>query len=122
MHELSIALSIIEGVEEELGRHPEARVAAVYLKLGPLSGVLKDALLFSYELACDGTPLEGSRLEVEEIPVVLFCSVCQEQRSAVSMQRLCCSVCETPSADIRHGTELEVFALELADEHATALA
>ncbi len=120
MHELSIALSIIEGVEEEIARREGAKVAAVYLKLGPLSGVVKDALLFSYEVACEGTPLEGSRLEIEEIPVILYCSVCRQERPAVSIQRLCCAVCDAPSADVRRGSELEVFALELMDEHAPA--
>ncbi len=96
-------------------------MAAVHLKLGPLSGVVKDALLFSYALACEGTPLEGSRLEIEEIPVVLYCATCEQEQPAVSMQRLCCAICDTPSADIRRGSELEVFALELTDEHATAL-
>ena len=121
MHELSIALSIIEGVEEELARRPGAQVAAVHLRLGLLSGVAKDSLLFSYELACQDTPLQGSRLAIEEIPVVLYCNVCAQERPAISMQRLCCDVCDNPSADIRRGSELEVFALELMDEHATAL-
>ncbi|MBV8811976.1 MAG: hydrogenase maturation nickel metallochaperone HypA [Acidobacteriaceae bacterium] len=114
MHELSIALSIIEGVEEEIARRPGARVTAVHLNVGPLSGVVKDALLFSYGLACEGTSLEGSRLKIEEIPIVLYCPVCRQERSAHSMQRLCCTVCDTPSAEIRRGSELEVSALELS--------
>ena len=118
MHELSIALSIIEGVEEEIARRPDARVAAVHLKLGPLSGVVKSALLFSYKLASEGTALEGASLEIEEIPVVLYCTVCERERPAVSIQRLCCAVCDTPSLDVRRGSELEIFALELVDEHA----
>lgn len=119
MHELGIALSIIEGVEEELARRDATQVVAVHLRLGPLSGVVKDALLFSYQVACEGTPLEGSSLEVEEIPIILYCAACRQERPAVSMQRLCCAVCDHPSADIRRGSELEVFALELIDEHAT---
>ena len=67
MHELSIALSIIEGVEEELARHTHSRVTAVHLRLGPLSGVVKDALLFSWDVACEGTPLEGAALQIEEL-------------------------------------------------------
>jgi Zn finger protein HypA/HybF involved in hydrogenase expression len=67
MHELSITLSIIEGVEEELARHKGAQASAVYLRLGPLSGVVKDALLFSWDVACEGTQLEGSKLEIEEM-------------------------------------------------------
>lgn len=118
MHELSIALSIIEGVEEEIARRGDARVAAVHLKLGPLSGVVKEALLFSYELACEGTPLAGSKLEVQDMPVVLFCPSCRQERAAVSNQRLYCTACGTPSAEVRSGAELEVVALELTDEHA----
>ena len=120
MHELSIALSIVEGVEEEMARLGPARIAAVLLKLGPLSGVVKDALLFSYSVACEGTLLAGSKLEIEEVPIVLYCQACRREQPAISMQCLCCAVCDTPSADIRAGSELEVFALELADEQPTA--
>ena len=67
MHELSIALSIIEGVEEELTRHPDSQVTAVHLRLGPLSGVVKDALLFSWDIACESTSIEGAKLEIEEM-------------------------------------------------------
>jgi hydrogenase nickel incorporation protein HypA/HybF len=68
MHELSIAMSITEIACEEAERHGEARVEAVYLNLGALSGVVKDALLFSWDLACDGTRIAGARLAIQEIP------------------------------------------------------
>jgi hypothetical protein len=58
MHELSIAMSIVEMAEEEAERRG-AHVAAVYLKLGALSGVVKEALLSSYEMACEDTPPQG---------------------------------------------------------------
>lgn len=68
MHELSIALSIIEGVEEELARRSPARVSSVHLRLGALSGVSKDSLLFCYEIACEGTRLQGSTLAIDDSP------------------------------------------------------
>jgi hydrogenase nickel incorporation protein HypA/HybF len=67
MHELSIALSMIEMASEEADRHGAARVTALHLKLGHLSGVVKEALTFSYEIACQGTVLEGSQLVIEEV-------------------------------------------------------
>src|SRR5271169_4192211 len=70
MHELSIAMSILELAEEEGERH-HGRVSAVHLKLGALSGVVKEALLYSYEMACEDTPLAGSRLIVEEVAIVV---------------------------------------------------
>ena len=77
MHELSIALSIVEMAQEESERRGQAQVLAVHLRLGQLSGVVKEALLSSYEMACQATPLEGSQLLIEEIPVDVFCPKCQ---------------------------------------------
>ncbi len=73
MHELSIALSIIEGASQEALNRGGAQVHAVHLKLGALSGVVRDALLFSYDIACAGTLLEGSKLVIEDVPVVVYC-------------------------------------------------
>ncbi len=80
MHELSIAMSIVDAAQEEAQRRG-VQVTAVHLRLGALSGVVKDALLFSYEMACQDTPLEGSQLIVEELPVIVFCAQCQEERT-----------------------------------------
>ncbi|HEY1496909.1 MAG TPA: hydrogenase maturation nickel metallochaperone HypA [Candidatus Solibacter sp.] len=66
MHELSIAMSIVEVASEEAQRQGGARVEAVHLKLGALSGVVKDALLFSWDLACEDSPIAGAKLEIEE--------------------------------------------------------
>jgi hydrogenase nickel incorporation protein HypA/HybF len=68
MHELSIAMGIVEIAAEEAERQRAARVEAVHLKLGALSGVVKEALLFSWDLACQETPLRGARLAVHEVP------------------------------------------------------
>jgi hydrogenase nickel incorporation protein HypA/HybF len=113
MHELSIAMSIVEMAQEEAERRG-IQVCAVHLKLGRLSGVVKEALLSSYEMACYETPLAGSQLLIEEIPIVVFCPNCKAERPLSSMQLFCCSECGTPTADVVHGKELEVFALEVA--------
>ena len=62
MHELSIAMSIVEMAEEEAERRGNAQIQAVYLRLGRLAGVVKEALLSSYEMACETTLLAGSQL------------------------------------------------------------
>jgi hydrogenase nickel incorporation protein HypA/HybF len=112
MHELSIAMSIVEMAEEEAERRG-VQISAVHLTLGLLSGVVKDALLSSYEMACEGTALEGSRLLVTEVPVEVFCPVCQEPRKLVSTQWFACPDCGTPTGEVLHGKEMEVTALEI---------
>ena len=114
MHELSIALSIIEGVGEEARKHGDAKVCSVHLKLGPLSGVVKEALLFSWQVACEGTPLAGADLLIEDVPVTVFCTVCQSERSLASIQYFFCPVCESATPEVIRGKELQVVALEIA--------
>ncbi len=113
MHELSIALSMIEMATEESIKRGGAKVGAVHLKLGRLSGVVKDALLFSWEVACQGTTLEGSRLEIKEIPVVVHCENCKIDRTLEEINNFSCPVCNEPTPEVMQGRELEVTALEI---------
>lgn len=114
MHELSIAMGIVEAAVDE-AKQRNVQVSAVHLRLGALSGVVKDALLFSYEVACQETPLAGSRLVIEEVPVAVFCPHCKERRVLESVQCFICPECGAPAGDVLQGKELEVFALEVEE-------
>ena len=113
MHELSIALSIVELAVEESARLGGKQVRGVHLRLGRLSGVAREALLASFELACEDTALAGSRLVIEDVAVVAHCVACDARRHVRSVQDMCCEVCGTPAADIVEGRELLVTALEI---------
>ena len=115
MHELSIALSILEVAEEEVGRCGGGQVEAIHLKVGPLAGVVEEALVSAYELAREATPFAGSRLVIEEVPIAVFCSKCQAERAVHSVQDFTCIVCNTPASEIIRGRELQLAALELAE-------
>ncbi|MFI5118675.1 MAG: hydrogenase maturation nickel metallochaperone HypA [Terriglobales bacterium] len=114
MHELSIAMNLIDGVLEESEKRGGLRVEAVHLKIGALAGVDQGALTFSYEIACQGTALEGSRLVIEEVPVTLHCTMCGRDHTPESLLQLRCPQCETPAQDLVHGREIEITALEVA--------
>ena len=114
MHELSIAMSIVELAEEEAAERGVG-IRAVHLKLGPLSGVVKRALLSAYELACEQTILEGSQLVIEEVPIEVYCPKCEAPRTLTSMQWFICPICESPVSEVLHGKELEVTALEIQE-------
>jgi hydrogenase nickel incorporation protein HypA/HybF len=115
MHELSIAMSMIDIAREEAAARGDGRVIALHLRLGPLSGVVKDALLFSYEVAAAGTELETSRLVIEEVPVIVFCQSCNQQRTIETIQLLCCSVCGELTPEVISGRELQIVAMEIDD-------
>jgi hydrogenase nickel incorporation protein HypA/HybF len=114
MHELSVAISMIDQIIEESESRGGLDVEVVHMNLGIFAGVDKDALLFSYELACEGTPLQGSRLSIETIPLVIYCSACQKNRTPPSIYQLSCPECETPGQKIVSGREIEIASLEVA--------
>ena len=119
MHELSIAMSIVELAEEE-AQQRGVEIRAVHLKLGPLSGVLKRALLSAYEMACEQTLLAGSQLIIEEVPIEVYCAKCEATRTLTSMQWFICPVCESPVPEVLLGKELEVTALEIQEREVQA--
>lgn len=58
MHELSIAIQIVETLEADLAENP-GNILAVCLDLGVLSDVKPDALRAAWEVACEGASLPG---------------------------------------------------------------
>lgn len=65
MHEMSIALHLVDAVR---ARAEGARVVRVRVRIGELAAVLPEALRFAFEVACEGTALDGARLEIERVP------------------------------------------------------
>ncbi|HET7871719.1 MAG TPA: hydrogenase maturation nickel metallochaperone HypA [Terriglobales bacterium] len=113
MHELSIALSIVDGALEELGRHQGARAQAIHLRLGRLSGVDREALLFSYDVARRETELAGSHLIIEDVEVAIFCPACRADRPVRLFPLLLCAECGALGERVVHGQELEIIGMEV---------
>jgi hydrogenase nickel incorporation protein HypA/HybF len=118
VHELSIAISLVERACEKAEELGAVRVEALHLRLGPLSGVVKEALLFSFDLAAEGTAVAGARLEIEDVPLTVRCPHCAAERVLPSPQRLRCPDCDTPTPEVVRGRELELSALEVSEDAA----
>ncbi|MGA7241967.1 MAG: hydrogenase maturation nickel metallochaperone HypA [Terracidiphilus sp.] len=113
MHELSIVSSIVDSVTETLEAYPGARVKEVRLRVGALASVVEDSLQFCYGIATDGTPLEGSTLVVNILPVMMHCDSCASDVEIASLQSFRCPRCGEPVADLRQGRELEIESIEI---------
>lgn len=103
---------MVEQIEEEMKLHENDTVDAVHVRIGVLSGVDAEALRFAFELACEGSELAGSRLEVESIGLLVHCPQCAVTHRPDPL-RMFCPRCITPEQTILEGRELEIRALEL---------
>lgn len=120
MHELSMMTSVVETVTESLEAYPGAKVLEVRLKVGALASVIPESLEFCYGIVTEGTPLEGSRLVVNVLPVVVHCARCGQDAELDGIQSFRCPRCGEPCNDLRQGRELEIDSIEIDDAKETA--
>ena len=113
MHELSIIASIVDTVTESVVDYKGARVVEVRLRVGALASVVEDSLPFCFGIASEGTALEGSRLVVKTVPVVMHCAGCDADVELDGVQSFRCPRCSEPCFDLRQGRELEIEAIEI---------
>ena len=114
MHEIGIASSIIESIEREAHRRPEAHFTAVGVRIGELSNVDREALAFAFEALSRGTSLEHLRLEIEWCPRRQKCLACGEE-FAVKEFELTCPKCGENRGTCIGGMELDIAYLELEE-------
>ena len=115
MHELAVAQSIVEVVEQRASECQAARVKAVRLQVGEASGIVPGSLQFSFEiLAADSPLLAGACLMIDTLPHRAYCRQCG-QEFAVSNFVPQCPLCATWSAEIISGTELRVLEMEIEE-------
>jgi hydrogenase nickel incorporation protein HypA/HybF len=117
MHELSLVTSIVETVTETLAALPDpskgARVLAVRLRVGALASVIPESLEFCWGIVIEGTPLQGSKLEVNLLPVVVHCEPCGLDATLEGVQSFRCPRCGELCGEIRQGRELEIESIEI---------
>lgn len=89
MHELSLACSVVELVEEELALHGGGSVRCIEITIGDLSGVDNDAFLFSLNMVLERSAFAGARVMVDRVKPLAVCGVCGKSFSPVSLYASC---------------------------------
>jgi hydrogenase nickel incorporation protein HypA/HybF len=116
MHELSIAQSIIEIVEDNIRPIRIKKVKSVTVKVGRMSNVLPDSLIFGFDSLIIGTSLEGAELIIEDIPVKIKCRKCLNDTEIEHMNFICAS-CGSTDFEMLSGRELSVGEIEVEEEN-----
>ncbi|WP_419780942.1 hydrogenase maturation nickel metallochaperone HypA [Maridesulfovibrio sp.] len=116
MHEMSIAQSILAIIEEEMEKQPGASLKKVVVGNGALAGVVSDALTFGWEAITVGTNLEGSVLEVNEIPIKVRCGECKHEFLPEDKLYMACPECGLEIGhEVLQGKELQIESIEIDD-------
>ncbi|MER6615679.1 hydrogenase maturation nickel metallochaperone HypA [Streptomyces xantholiticus] len=120
MHEMSVALAVVDQVEQAARSCGAVGVDSVRLDVGELAGVVPDALAFCFELACAGTVLEGAELITRSVPGTARCGACADVWDVGMPPQLICPACGNAAADLVSGRELRISEVRWADVEADA--
>jgi hydrogenase nickel incorporation protein HypA/HybF len=111
MHELSIAQNIVDILNNQMRIHNLSRIESVSLRIGALRAIVVESLNFSFNVLTSGSPLEGARLEVEEVPIRGRCLECGQELTLKNWMDDC-PHCRGPRMEIVSGKELDIVAIE----------
>ncbi|MER5943235.1 hydrogenase maturation nickel metallochaperone HypA [Streptomyces sp. NPDC001928] len=116
MHEMSVALAVIDQVETAAAQTSDVTsVRSVRLLVGELAGVVPDSLAFCFELACAGTLLEGAELVTEPVPGRARCTPCAHEWASGMPPRLSCPECGGAEVELVSGRELQIAEVRWED-------
>lgn len=110
MHELTIVESIIDILKGQV----KGKITSIKLRIGEMSGVVPDALRFSFQIASEGTIAEEATLYIEHVPLTAKCSDCSE---TFHIQNYCfeCYMCGGSNFKVITGRELMIEEVEVED-------
>ena len=112
MHEMSIAMSIVDAVAERALQEGGELVTGIELVVGRLSGVEVESLRFCFEAEARSTPVEGAELLIEEREASGSCEACGAQFPVVTYH-VSCPACGLFRVRIVSGEELAVKSITI---------
>jgi len=112
MHELSIAVALVEQIEAVVAKEGATRAARVKIAVGALSGVEAEALLGVFPLVAEGTAANGAELVIEPVAARVRCRACGEE-SPTDRWFMKCAQCGSPDVELSAGRELNITSVEL---------
>ena len=112
MHEMSIAQSIIDIVNDTLIEHEKEKLREIVVDIGELVAVVPESLQFCYEAIVNGTKYNNAELKINIKPLRIKCNDC-EVESKIKKYSFVCPDCDSTNISILSGEELNIRYLEV---------
>ena len=112
MHEMSIAQSLIDIINEEMVKNNASVLRTVRLNVGEMSAVVPDSLEFCFSILTAKTPLEGVRLIMDIVPLKGYCREC-EDTFKIENYLFVCPSCGNGQVETIEGKDLSIVEMEV---------
>ena len=114
MHEVSIALSMVNELASIAKENNAKYIIAVNLRIGRSSGIVTDSLKFAFDAIKLENPLISSaEIVIEEVPLKYECKECKECFELDSIHFPSCPFCKSYKLKLLSGEEMDITNVEL---------
>lgn len=114
MHEVSIALSIMDIIVKKCREESCNKIDSVRLKIGKAAGVMPDALLFAFDNIKTDTIAKDAEMIIDIIPLGGTCNGCKRDFDTEEAYVLECPKCGSADFVINKGNEMEIIDMEVS--------
>ena len=112
MHEMSIAINIIDIATREAVKAKAKKVNSIDIEIGSLSGVVVEALDFALQIAVKDSILESAEVNIMEICGRAKCNQCSKEFELKDLYEIC-PLCGSPDITILQGQEMRVKTMNI---------
>lgn len=107
MHEMSIAISIVDIVCKKANEENAKNINNIVIDVGELSGIMIDALEFGFEAATKNTLADGAKLKINKIQGKAYCKNC-DKPYYLKNEYSPCPTCNDFNFELQEGKELNI--------------
>jgi hydrogenase nickel incorporation protein HypA/HybF len=112
MHEMTLAEYILQIIEEAAIAQDFTQVKTVWMEVGRLSCVEKEALRFCFSAVVDGTIAQRAKLEFIDIEGRGWCVRCECEMDISTLYDVC-PACGSYAIQVVAGNEIRIHELEV---------
>lgn len=112
MHELSLAQALVEQVIELAEKDGCQKILSIDVSIGALSGVMSESLAFCFPMVARGTALDGTVLNVTEVPLTAECADCRRISNPEPFEIECCH-CGSMNLVVTKGRDFKLVSFEV---------
>ena len=110
MHELSIAMQLLDAVRAVAAEHHAACVELIDVHVGAMKLIVPEALEAAWEAVTEGTVAEGSRLVLTAQPLRGTCRECGRDFEP-TLDNFLCPACGQADVEIVAGDEIVLMSV-----------
>jgi hydrogenase nickel incorporation protein HypA/HybF len=114
MHEVSIALGMIDEISKIAQKNNAKKINSIHLNIGRMSGIVTDSLEFAFEALKPDYPLFSSAtIFIQEVPLVYECNSCKKRFKTDDIYFPSCPACNSYYLNMLSGEEMNIGSLEV---------